>query len=230
MNKLTPPAPPQTDRRQLLLGVAFLATAGVAKALVPRVKIDLLGRRQLEKVIPTTIGPWSLVSRSGLVVPPTDSLKDQLYSQVLTRVYDAPGRPDIMLLIAQSPAQDGFLQLHRPEVCYPFGGYRLSEVRHHELDLGHGSKLRSNFFTATSVDRIEQLMYWTRIGHRNPESWFEQRLAVAAANIDGLIPDGILVRVSTISADTAALAHLDEFTKMMLAALAPSERKILYWD
>lgn len=212
-----------------MLGGAFAATAALAQTLVPRINLDLFGHTKLEALIPTQIGPWSFESISGLVVPPKDDLKDQLYSQVLTRVYTSNGRPSIMLLMAQSPAQNGVLQLHRPEVCYPFGGYKLSPIIGHGIRIDPTTVVESRLLTATSADRIEQLLYWTRIGHANPGTWLEERMAVARANFSGIIPDGILVRVSAISPDRGVVSDLDSFTEAMFGALRPHDRKLLFW-
>ena len=63
---------PQADRRKFLLGAAFVAAAGVALWRQPKIKLDYLGSRKLEGLVPKTIGPWSFVTASGLVVPPED--------------------------------------------------------------------------------------------------------------------------------------------------------------
>ena len=114
------------DRRRFLIGGPLVATAGAAWALEPRRRLDVLGKHKLEDLLPDRIGPWSFYSKSGLVVPPSDQLSQQIYSQLLTRVYVAPGSLPIMILVAQSASQTGILQVHRPEICYPAGGYQLA--------------------------------------------------------------------------------------------------------
>jgi EpsI family protein len=216
------------DRRQALLGGAFLLTAGVATAREPRHAIDLLGKRKVDKLIPTQIGRWTFYSKSGLVVPPADQLSDQLYSQLMTRVYAAPDALPIMMLVAQSGGQTGILQVHRPEVCYPAGGYRLSPSTRHIIALPGGGDLDTMAFSATDDNRVEQLMYWTRVGHDMPGNWAEQRWSVARANLRGDIPDAVLVRISTITPDRdAAMAALDEFTRALFAAVPPDVRRFL---
>ena len=167
------------------------------------------------------------MSKSGLVVPPADQLRDQIYAQLLTRVYTAAAHPAIMLLVAQSPGQDGVLQIHRPEVCYPAGGYRLTNFRRHEIVLGPDRALPTRVFTAIGPDRTEQLLYWTRIGVDLPTTWLEQRAAVAKANLRGDIPDAVLTRISTVSNDPATLTSLDLFAKELVAASSPTIRSVL---
>jgi EpsI family protein len=82
--------------------------------------------------------------------------------------------------------------------------------------------------SATSDSRTEQLLYWTRVGNHLPASWREQRLAVARDNLAGVIPDAVLVRVSTINSNKpAALASIDHFVLAMMSSISPLLRKVL---
>ncbi len=161
------------------------------------------------------------------MVPPADQLANALYAQLLTRIYVSDDLPAIMLLIAQSPAQDGVLQMHRPEYCYPAGGFSLSGRNRQLVEMTNGQIVPTTVFTASSPDRTEQLLYWTRVGHGLPTSWMEQRLAVAKANVMGYIPDGVLVRASTISTDAAALDIVIRFVRELVSTMAPRNREVL---
>lgn len=226
----TPPARQfNLSRRQMILGGACGVTAGLSTLLVPSKHMDLLGTRKLENVVPKKIGKWDFYTRSGLVVPPEDQLSQQLYSQLLTRVYLAPDMPPIMLLIAQAAGQTGILQVHRPDVCYPAGGFRLSPMTERRIATGDRT-ITVQDFTATADSRIENLMFWSRVGDRMPLSWWEQRVAVAEANIEGWIPDAVLVRVSTPTGDKAeSNAAIEDFVKSFFASLSPDQRQIFYF-
>lgn len=220
-------AAPGVTRRHMIIGGALLATAVGARALVPHNNIDLLGKDQLEDIVPEKIGQWEFASKSGLVVPPQDQLADKLYAQMLTRVYVAANALPMMLLIAQSPGQDGVLQIHRPEVCYPASGYALQDGGVHQIPLGNNHSVPTRMFIASSNDRVEQLLYWTRIGTSMPTNWLEQRTAVAEANLRGDIPDAVLVRISTVSADANAMRQIDAFARATIASMAPAKRPVL---
>ena len=217
---------PQADRRKFLLGLLFCSAAGVAAWRQPRIKIDYLGTQKLEDLVPKTIGRWDFVTASGLVIPPEDDFEKTLYSQVLTRVYsDNRGTP-IMLLLAQNGGQTGFLQIHRPEVCYTAGGYQISAVTPHPIRVGQ-TVVPANRMDASSGGPTEHVIYWTRVGNQVPASWRQQKLAVAEQNLKGLIPDAILVRISTINDDAdAALANIDDFVRAMLQSSPPSRRSV----
>ena len=164
---------------------------------------------------------------SGLVTAPEDQLSRLLYSQLLTRVYSATDKPPVMMLAAQSASQTGVLQIHRPEVCYPAGGFQLSPVIEHDIPVGPLT-LRTNQLTATADGRSEQIVYWTRIGKHLPISWSEQRWAVAQDNMKGIIPDAVLVRISVSANDRdEAMAVIGGFTRSLIMSLSPMARKVL---
>jgi hypothetical protein len=60
-----------------------------------------------------------------------------------------------------------------------------------------------------------------------PMSWPQQRLAVAMDNLRGLIPDAVMVRVSTYGTNQeATLAKIDEFIRTLMASVAPNIRRV----
>jgi EpsI family protein len=215
------------SRRELLIGGALLGSTAIAHAGRPGERYDLLGATKLESLIPKNVGEWSFYTQAGLVVPTADELSDQVYADLLTRVYVSKNRLPIMLLVAQSPAQSGVVQVHRPEVCYRFSGYKLSGGKAHMISVPGGPEMRARRLTATKENRIEQLLFWTRVGEKFPESWLQQRMAVAEANFRGIIPDAVLVRISAISPDESAVNELVAFSRALLGAIPPSQRKVL---
>jgi len=217
---------PTTDRRKFLLGLLFASAAGVAAWRKPNIHLDYLGREKLDVLVPKTIGPWTFVAASGLVVPPEDQLLNALYSQLLTRVYWDGRNPPVMLLVAQSGSQTGFLQIHRPETCYTASGYQISAVVPHAIQLG-SRVLLANHMDASAGGPTEHVVYWTRVGNKVPTSWKEQKLAVAEQNLEGIIPDAILVRVSTVTDDAeAGRAAIDNFVRALLGAIPPNRRSV----
>jgi len=219
-------AEPQTDRRKFVLGLLFCSAAGIAAWRQPRTKIDYLGTAKLEDLVPKKIGRWNFVTASGLVVPPDDPFTKSLYSQVLTRVYSDDRSPPVMLLLAQNGGQTGFLQVHRPEVCYTAGGFQISPLTPHPIQVGSVS-VPANRMDATAGGPTEHVVYWTRIGKRTPATWRQQKVAVAEQNLEGIIPDAILVRISTVDDDAdAALARIDDFVRALLLSIPPSRRPV----
>lgn len=214
------------SRRHFIIGGAMLATSAVAYAGQPTAHMPVVPPEVFEKWVPTSFGQWSLVGSSGVVLPPPDALSDRLYDNLVTRVY-ASNDTYVMMLMAYNNRQDGMLQVHRPEVCYPVGGYVLTETRPIEFAL-LGRQVPFNVFTATGPDRTEQVVYFTRLGDAYPRSWVEQRLAVIDENLAGRIPDGILLRTSILSQQRdESVATLRTFTGEFAAAAAPSLQRLL---
>lgn len=209
-------APASISRRNALIGGALACASGFAFLRQPAVANPAVPEATFEKWVPERFDKWSSVSQAGVVLPPPDSLRDRLYDNLVTKVYSAPGLPSVMMLLAYNNAQDGVLQVHRPEVCYPVGGFKLSETRKVDVQVG-GRTIPANFFTATAPERIEQVQYFTRLGDAFPRNWGEQRMAVIRANLGGDIPDGMMMRVSVLGIDAAdAETLLDEFTRAFL--------------
>ena len=222
------PTPTRPSRRDILFGGAMAATAGLAWARSPRTHLSALGSGKLEKVVPTTIGSWRYESASGIILPPPDDLARLLYDQQLSRSYVSDRDVPIMLVMAYGSSQGGMLQVHRPEICYPASGFRLTETATETLALRPGNLIPVRTFTATGDTRVEQVLYWTRIGDALPTGWTLQRLAIMRSNLAGYIPDGLLVRISTAVEDgPRATAALDRFARTMLAAMTPSGRRVV---
>jgi EpsI family protein len=217
---------PQIDRRKLVLGLLFSSAAATAASRRPTKRLDHLGAQKLDDLVPKKIANWKFVATSGLVVPPNDPLLNALYSQQLTRVYSDGQNPPLMLLLAQSGSQTGFLQVHRPDFCYTASGYQISAVSPHPISLQSGV-LPASMMDATTGGTPEHVVFWTRIGDRVPGSWVAQKIAVAEQNLRGIIPDAILVRVSMISENgDAARAAIDAFVRAMLESIPPARRSV----
>jgi EpsI family protein len=204
----------------------FCSAAGIAAWRQPHTHLDYLGKAKLQDIVPKIIGRWKFVAASGLVVPPEDQLSKAIYSQMLTRVYSDGENPPIMLLVAQSGSQTGVLQIHRPEFCYTAGGYQLTPVAPQQIAIGP-KMLMTTALDATMEGQTEHIAYWTRVGDRMPLSWKAQRWAVAEQNLRGIIPDAILIRISTVSSDSnAARTAIEAFAKSMIESVAPNWRSV----
>lgn len=217
---------PQTDRRKFLLGLTFAGAAALAFWRQPRVKRDYLGSEKLEDLVPKSIGKWNFVTTSGLVVPTDDSFEKAIYAQILTRVYSDGVHPPVMLLLAQNGAQTGFLQIHRPEICYTAGGYQISPIMPHPIRLG-STVIPANRMDATTGGPPEHVIYWTRVGNQIPSSWEKQKLAVFEQNLQGIIPDAILIRISAIDENAdKALDGIDNFVRALLQSIPANKRSV----
>ncbi|MCP3730831.1 EpsI family protein [Sphingomonas sp. MG17] len=210
------------------MGTALLATVGFSELYTPRRSAAPLSDKKFDALFPTKLARWQYLSASGLILPPQDQLSRTLYEQLLTRVYSAADAAAVMLVLAYSSVQEGRLQVHRPEVCYPAAGFRIlsNEVKY--VPLGQGRMLPARFLVAEREDRRECIIYWTRVGDALPTRWRDQRIAMAKSNLQGYIPDGLLGRASIISMDAAAAwEELVSFINALLDTAPVAGRRLL---
>ncbi len=75
---------------------------------------------------------------------------------------------------------------------------------------------------AVAPQRRENILCWTRIGEYLPVSNQDQRVAKFHSQMQGVIPDGVLVRISNNVADrNAGLALNEAFAATLLRNIAP---------
>lgn len=225
-----PEARPQSavDRRKVLVGAALTGAAAISWARMPKSRIPRIDGKQFEAMVPAQIGPWRFVTNSGVVLPPRDAFSDRLYDNLVSRVYADGAGNLVMLLIAYNNRQDGVLQIHRPEICYPAGGFALSPTEETTIPLRNGAAIPAQTFSATARDRHETVLYWTRVGQGFPRRWSEQRGAVISANLAGEVPDGLLFRISSLGQPSPlTLPKLKRFANEFLAASPPRLAMVL---
>ena len=214
------------DRREMLLGGLAAGAFGMAEFLRPRRIERLFTGMKLEDALPKRFGPWSEHPGGAVIAPVTpDSLADRLYSATVSRVYFRADGPPVMLLVAYGGEQSDLLQLHRPEACYPAVGMEITQHRGGDVPLGPGRTVPAVFLSAAGLNRVEDIVYWTRLGEAMPRSAGEQRSARLKAAMQGSIGDGILVRASTIRFEQGpAWPYLAAFLRDMVASLPDKAR------
>lgn len=220
---------PMIGRRQVLVGGLLAGMSAATLARMPVASQDRLRKGEIDKLVPRTIADWTYATSNGVVLPPPDSLSDRLYDNVSTSLYTSETRPAVMLLLAYSAVQDGMLQLHRPEFCYSASGYQLSPTNNLNLVNSTGKPIGGNSFEAASSGMVETVVYFTRIGHTFPQSWIEQRTSVLRANLNRVVPDGLLVRVSVAGLSRAeAMETLSGFLTEFDRVSPPKLKTILF--
>jgi EpsI family protein len=212
-------------RRELLLGAPLIAGAAAAFALTPRERLTLLGDQKLEKAVPLTIGAWTVTPSNAVVLPDSakGSLSARLYDQTVSRLYTSDSELPVMMVIAYGSTQSDQLQLHRPEVCYSAFGFEITRAEPVSVPLGGTVRLPARELVARSNDRVEPILYWTRVGDYLPTSGNEQRLMKLRSEMRGYVADGVLVRLSSIGEPSPEVfGTLQRFAREMLAAAYPA--------
>lgn len=216
------------SRRTVLPALALLGTAAAAGLWRPT-QVSANEQWPLEEIVPQRFGEWSVIPHSKVVQPEEpDDLAREIYSQELSRGYRNTDGAYIMLLMAYGPSQSEYLQLHQPEICYVAQGFRVKPVTGAPLLLQGGRELFLRRLSTWRAGRPEPVSYWTRIGDSITRSQLDRLLVKFHYGLVGLVPDGILVRVSSISQDLPPAFELqDKFIVQMLQAVAPQSRRFL---
>lgn len=220
------------DRRDLLGGIACAGALGLAEWLRPRTPVVLMPQGgKLADLVPERLGPWVRGREGDIVVPRSEgTLASRLYGDQLARIYyreDGASLP-MMLSIAYGYRQSDALQLHRPESCYPAVGLAVGPAQALTIDVA-GGHVPAVALTATGRQRVEDVVYWTRMGRTFPRSAAEQRRMRFANAVEGLVPDGALVRASALRTNPNApvFAEVAGFLRNLAGGLAPTGRKVL---
>lgn len=222
----------KVDRRDLLAGLTCIGALGTAEWLRPREQVVLMPKDgKLADIVPAKAGAWVQGPEGDIVVPRTEgSLSSRLYGDLLARIYYQQGRQftPMMLSIAYGFKQSDALQLHRPEACYPAVGFTVSGIRPFELDLGSRS-VPAVALTARIQDRIEDVVYWTRMGRDFPRDEAEQRRMRFNHAIAGIVPDGVLVRASGLRSEpqVPVFGEVEGFLRALSGALGADGRRVL---
>lgn len=221
------------NRRDMIVGGCALVAGGGALALQPRQKLDLMGGRTLGGILPSRFGPWTIDPAIAALVPPTEgSLADRLYDEIHSVAYrrvDDDG-PSVMLLGTRGRDQSDALQLHRPEACYPAVGFAIEGRSLINQPVGAGASIPAVALTARLGDRIEDIIYWTRIGNDFPRGAAEQRSMAWRTSLNGLVPDGVLMRFSAIrwEARQNQFARVAACIEAMAAGVQAGDRAALF--
>ena len=207
----------------LVAGVAMAGTAAASPALKP--KADARPAPDLEHVIPMAFGDWRLDTEVVPVAPTPDvqANLDRLYRQVVSRTYVNLRGERMMLTVAHGGDQSDAFKAHRQEACYAAQGFEIRALERGALSAG-GRTLPVTRMLAVKGDRSEPVTYWFTMGDRVVLGRAE-RLRVQLENgFAGRIPDGMLVRVSSLATDArAAFAAQQSFIAAIVASLPAGE-------
>jgi EpsI family protein len=211
----------------VVLGVSMALTSALTGALTPRTRVATAGERfSLEAMIPKSFGGWTVDETIVPLKPNPEqqTMLEKIYDQTLARTYVNSAGERVMLSIAYGGDQSKSLQLHLPEVCYVAQGFQMLKEQSGTLATRFGA-LPVKRLVARQDQRNEPITYWVTIGDKAVMSGIEQKLQRLAYGLSGKIPDGMLVRVSTIQAsDDAAWAVQDRFVAQMLDVMAARDR------
>lgn len=219
---------------RLMAGLALLlmvAAAAAAVVLRPtQYMADMRPKIELETLFPAVAGDWKVDTRGPvqLISPTQEALISKIYSQTLSRVYVNRAGQRIMLSVAYGGDQSDATRAHRPEVCYPAQGFQIKSSRIVKLDVGD-RVVSARLLESQLNARYEPVTYWLAIADITTTSATDQKLAQIRYGLRGLIPDGMLVRVSSIDQDTErAYKNQLEFIRALASAVDRDNRARIF--
>jgi EpsI family protein len=223
--------------RGMMILAAMLVTLGASIALTPRERVALHSV-ELERMVPHQFGDWQEESSSVVQVSPEieqsaeTSAQRPAYDQVLMRTYRRhTDGAQVMLALAYGRQQRQEFKVHRPELCYYSQGYEVRQTGRRLIELGAAGPIETQTLVARNRWRLEFVTYWIRIGSQISTSPWRSRLIIAREGFAGRVPDGILVRTSSLmqtdSEASSALGVQRGFLAALYASLSGSAKKAL---
>ena len=192
--------------RALFAALLLVSASGLAHVIKPTVHLaDQHAKVDLETVFPKSFGGWQIDTSMpvGIISPDVEAVLKSLYAQTVSRTYVGPSGERVMLSVAYGGDQSDATRAHRPDVCYPSQGFDILANKNASVDIG-GVQLPVRHMSAKLAQRYEPVTFWFVVGEHVAVSGQQQKLAQLRYGLRGIIPDGMLVRVSSIDSDAEA--------------------------
>lgn len=219
-------------KRSLILMVMMMCAALGAWRMTPTLRLsEIKPRIDLEAQVPKNFGDWKVDPHVVPILPSPDVQQrlDSLYSQVLARTYVNARGERVMLSIAYGSDQASeATQVHRPEFCYASQGFQVSVVGEGQFDLD-GLRVPVRRIVGTQESRVEPITYWVTLDERATLPGVQRKLLQIREGLSGRIPDGMLVRVSSIDANRQAAYALQARFVTRLREAVPGEVRSRYF-
>lgn len=216
--------------RAIVVALMMASAAAVAVVLKPDLHMsDMSSLAKLEEIVPESFGNWRVEKNmgGGVVNPQTEEFLKTIYDETLSRTYINAEGKRIMLSLAFGADQTKATQVHRPEVCYPAQGFQIKSSQKVLLPVESG--LPAMRLVAVAGQRVEPITYWIVVGDSVVRGSVEQKIAIIKHGMNGVIPHGLLFRVSTIGSDfDNQFSIQQQFATDLHHALSDDAKKRLY--
>lgn len=208
-------------KAQFLILITIILSVYTSYLLKPtQLMADQRRNVSLEIMIPKEFGDWKNVELNQLQIvnPQQVNTINRIYSDTLSRTYINSKHQVIMLTLAYGRNQNDNTQLHYPEVCYPAQGFGIQSIVLDNFDTEY-KKFAVKKMVATNKLRIEPITYWTTIGDVVAFGGLDTKKVKLRYAFRGLIPDGMLVRVSNIATSEQEVPSAFDIQKVFISDL-----------
>lgn len=217
------------NRRSIVFFACALGASVAAPALRPTSRAaEKLAQVNLEAQIPKEFEGWH-VDTSIVPVLPNPEVQaglDKIYTQVLARTYVRADGLRVMFTIAYGADQaTDATSVHRPEFCYSAQGFSVRDQGEGRVDL-NGRPLRVRHLVGRLGPRVEPITYWVTLNETAILPGAERKIQQIKMGLSGLIPDGMLVRVSTQDRGSGDVYQVHrDFIASLSRVISPDIRK-----
>lgn len=153
------------------------------------------------------------------------------YDEILMRTYRRSDGQRVMLAIAYGRTQSQELKIHRPELCYAAQGFEVRRLGTRAVRLSPDRSVDSVALLTRNRSRIEVVTYWIRIGGQITQNAWQTRWTIFRAGLGGALPDGLMMRASSLAAAESqtdqALALQQTFLADLYRQVPPGTRRLL---
>jgi EpsI family protein len=217
-------------KRPIVVAALMLSALVLSTVATPQEKLaDTRQTFVLDQVVPRQFDDWRVDDSVAPLPPSPDqaSVLNQIYDQILSRTYINSRGERVMLSITYGSRQTQQLRAHRQEVCYSAQGFRITELQRLQVSVG-GGVLPATRMVATQGRRVEPVTYWFTTGDTVVLSYWDREFAQFRYALSGYVPDGYLVRLSSLSTNSAAAfgQHV-AFANALMSHLDPELRRRL---
>lgn len=207
------------------------AAAALAHVGRPRVHLaDSIGKPDLALLFPRAFADWRVDRNLPILLPAPDvqAKLDAIYNQVLARTYVNAFGERVMVSVAYGGDQSDGTRAHRPEICYPAQGFQILYDERGFVPM-QGAALPVRRLMSRLGARHEPITYWLVVGSRAVTSGAEQKWIELRYGLAGVIPDGMLVRLSSIDTDMKRGHELQaRFAAAMYASMSSIDRARIF--
>jgi EpsI family protein len=212
----------------ITLCVLMVSSAAFTKVVTPTEKLsDQRPALDLQAAIPSSLNGWEedKTLSNAVVNPQTEEALKKIYAQTLSRTYVNANGDRIMLSIAYGSDQGGeSTQAHRPEICYTAQGFALKD-NHIDMLKTVSGDIPVRRLIAINGARNEPITYWVTVGDKATLPGFRRKLVQLSYGLNGMVPDGLIFRVSSIQADAKDAYKLqDQFVNALFGSIAPAQQ------
>lgn len=215
----------------LAAGVSMAVVSWLGVATQPHTRmVDVEKRQNLANAFPERIGAWRL-DHERVNVPLAPDVAEQvkrIYTEVFDRTYVNDAGERMFLTVAYGRDQSDGFKVHRPEVCYAAQGFTVSDPRDGAVDLT-GRHIPVKRVDTHIQNRNEPVTYWMVIGDKPVTSPARHKVYQIEYALQGLIADGLLVRVSSLAPLTSASYQAqDDFIRAWIKTVPASQQPRLF--